>query len=470
MKKRDSSDVMLSAVAVAFDTLAIFGGLAFAAWARFETGWIPLYREPPVNLFEVYGWGCAVATLVFLFIFLKQGLFIRPQTGSFIDKIPRITKSTLIGTLSIAVLAFALQNTVDIARLVIGMSFFSVAFLVLLERYILFRIEWNLARHSKQKSNVLVLGTDHVSVHVRRTLHKEPMLRAKVIGFLRTSLDTPHNDIPHDMVLGALDELSSLITSTDVDEIVLTDSRLPHDRIVQILLLCERNLITFKMVPDLFRIMTTSMDVQSLNDIPLLGISTWPLDQFWNRIAKRTEDILGSLVGLLLSAPIIAVAAIFITRSSPGPVFYRQERCGEEGRVFDLYKLRTMPTDAEAKSGPVWTTEDDDRRTAVGAFLRRLNLDELPQFWNVLRGDMSLVGPRPERPHFVEQFKEDIGRYMWRHVSKPGLTGWAQVNGLRGNTDLRERIKYDLFYLENWSLAFDFKILVKTLFARTNAY
>ena len=175
-------------------------------------------------------------------------------------------------------------------------------------------------------------------------------------------------------------------------------------------------------------------------------------------------------MGLLLSAPVIAAAAVAIKRSSPGPVFYRQERCGENGRSFFLVKLRTMRMDAEAETGPVWTTEDDPRRTRVGAVLRRYNLDELPQFWNVLKGEMSLVGPRPERPHFVDIFKEDVSRYMWRHVAKPGITGWAQVNGLRGNTDIRERITFDLYYLEHWSLAFDFKILARTFFARRNAY
>ena len=159
-----------------------------------------------------------------------------------------------------------------------------------------------------------------------------------------------------------------------------------------------------------------------------------------------------------------------IRRTSPGPAFYTQERCGENGRPFTIYKLRSMRADAEAETGPVWATEDDPRRTAFGSFVRRYNVDELPQLWNVLRGDMSLVGPRPERPHFVEKFKEDISRYMWRHVSKPGMTGWAQINGLRGNTSIEERIKYDLYYLENWSLAFDFKILVRTFFARHNAY
>jgi exopolysaccharide biosynthesis polyprenyl glycosylphosphotransferase len=185
---------------------------------------------------------------------------------------------------------------------------------------------------------------------------------------------------------------------------------------------------------------------------------------------KRAEDIAGALAGLILTSPVLALAAVLVKRSSPGPVFYRQERCGEEGRTFHIYKLRTMRKDAEAETGPVFTSKDDARRTPVGAFLRRHNLDELPQLWNVLKGDMSLVGPRPERPFFVEKFKGGVARYMWRHVSKPGLTGWAQVNGLRGNSSIEDRVKYDLFYLENWSLAFDFKILAKTLFARQNAY
>jgi exopolysaccharide biosynthesis polyprenyl glycosylphosphotransferase len=187
-------------------------------------------------------------------------------------------------------------------------------------------------------------------------------------------------------------------------------------------------------------------------------------------VAKRAEDIVGSTLGLLAAAPVIALAAAAIRLTSPGPVFYRQERCGEKGRTFNLVKLRTMRVDAESESGPVWTTENDPRRTPVGSFLRRHNLDELPQFWNVLKGEMSLVGPRPERPHFVDQFKEGITRYMSRHAAKPGITGWAQVNGYRGNTDLRKRVELDLWYLENWSSALDFKILARTFFSRKNAY
>ena len=476
MQKRDTSDVMLSALAVALDAAAIFFGFLLATWIRFDSGWFALVHERPVQVYQLYGLGAAVATLMFLFVFQSKGLYVRPQTGTFPDKIPRLLKAVGLSIVLTVVMAFAFKNeavgqmTTDFARLVIAISAVTVMFLVLLERYILFRIEWNLARHSRDKSNVLLVGTDSVAWHVKRSLQKESMLRARVVGFLQSNDSAADADIPSEMILGELADLGETIADQRIDQVILTDANIGHRQIVEILLLCEKNLVTFKMVPDLFRIMTTSMDVQSLSDIPLLGISRWPLDLFWNRLLKRAEDIVGAIVGLLVSAPVIMIAAIMIKRSSMGAVFYHQERCGESGHSFMLHKLRTMSEEAEAESGPVWTVENDGRRTKVGALLRKYNIDELPQFWNVLCGDMSLVGPRPERPHFVEKFKDDIGRYMWRHVSKPGITGWAQVNGLRGNTDLNERIKYDLYYLENWSLAFDFKILMKTINARENAY
>ena len=243
-----------------------------------------------------------------------------------------------------------------------------------------------------------------------------------------------------------------------------------HKRLTEILFHCERNLIPFRMVPDLYGVLTSRVTVNHVADIPLIGMAHWPLDAFWNRVLKRLEDVAGGLVGLLVSLPVVLVAAPLIKRSSPGPVFYRQIRCGIAGKPFTIFKLRTMPVDAEAATGPVWAVPDDPRRTRVGEFLRKWNLDELPQFWNVLKGDMSLVGPRPERPHFVEQFKNGVGHYMTRHVSRPGMTGWAQVNGLRGDTSIEDRVQHDLYYLENWSLSFDLKILLQTFFNRQNAY
>lgn len=468
-RPRDTFDVTCSLLAVVADALAIYFGFLLAVWIRFATGWIPLFhdRPPPLSL---YAQGAGVATLLFLLIFRALGLYQRPQVGTFGEKIPRLVRACGWGIVLAVALAFVLRTDPPFSRIAVGLSFFTVTALVLAERYVLFRIEWNLARHLEEVNRVLIIGTNDVAVNLRRALRREPRLRSKVIGFLRTSEAAPAPEIPSELILGTLDRLSAFVENREVDEVILADSSLPHDQMAEIILACEKNLVSFRMVPDLFGILTSKVEVQHIGDIPLLGMPKWPLDYFWNRILKRTEDIIGSIIGLIISAPIIAVAAVLIKRSSPGPVFYRQERCGERGKTFILYKLRTMVENAEEETGPVWATPDDPRRTPIGAFLRRYNLDELPQFWNVLKGDMSLVGPRPERPFFVEKFKEDISRYMWRHTFKPGMTGWAQVNGLRGNTDLKERLKYDLYYLENWSLAFDFKILIKTFFARENAY
>jgi exopolysaccharide biosynthesis polyprenyl glycosylphosphotransferase len=474
MRRKDTLDVLNSMIAVAADAAAIFGGFMLATWIRFDSGWIPVRYAPPVRFHELYALGAAVATVVFLLVFRALGLFLRPQTGSFLNKIPRILKASALGIVLSMVLAFAVQNEMapgnEFSRLTIGLALITVSFLALLERYILFRTEWHAARHSRQTHSVLILGSDSVAAHLRRTLRREAMLRSRVIGFLRTDEAPPAEGIEPQEILGSLDDLPSVLARQPVDQIILSSSHLEGARVFEILLLCERQLIEFNMVPDLFRLLTASMDFHSLDDIPLLGVKSWPLDHFWNRRLKRAEDIAGALLGLVLSAPVVAVAAAFIKLDSPGPVFYHQERCGQKGRLFRLHKLRTMRVDAEKDTGPVFANAQDERRTRVGSVMRRLNVDELPQFWNVLKGEMSLVGPRPERPHFVEKFKTDVSRYMWRHVSRPGLTGWAQVNGLRGDTSIEERIKYDLYYLENWSLAFDFKILVKTFTARDNAY
>lgn len=471
MRKRDTFDVLASVGAIAGDAVAVFAGFALATWIRFVSTWISVPRGRPPALWPTYLGGAALATLLFLFVFQALHLFVRPQIGSFANKIPRLIRGTGIGVVITVVLAFAIRNVVfDFSSMAIALAFPAIAFLLVLERYVLFRIERHYAKRSRKTNRVLILGADSVGAHVRRTLTREPMFRSEVIGFLRTEPAPPPPDIPPESVLGDLAVLPELLQREAVNQIVLTNSRMGGDRMLEILLLCEHNLITFNMVPDLFHLMATSMDVQTLDDIPLLGIGRWPLDRFGNRVLKRIEDAAGAAIGLILAAPVVALASAAIKATSPGPVFYTQERCGENGRPFRLYKLRTMRADAEKDSGPVFTKPDDDRRTPVGAFLRRWNLDELPQLWNVLKGDMSLVGPRPERPHFVEKFKTDVSRYMWRHVSPPGLTGWAQVNGLRGDTSIEERIRYDLYYLENWSLAFDFKILLKTLFANKNAY
>ena len=470
MREKDTTDALLSAFAVLFDAVAVYGGFMLATWLRMSSEWIPLTKMPPPDFYRLYSQAAAVITGLMLIVLQTQGLYVRPQTGSFVNRIPRIVKSSVAGIVMAMVLAFALQNEREVSRMVIALAAVTITFLLLLERYILFRIEWNLARHRPGRNRVLILGTDSVAAHLRRTLRREHMLRSEIVGFLETDQSQPDPEIPEDLLIGAMENIETIVEETKPDQIIITGASIERHRLFDVVLLCERHLIEFGMVPDLFRLMTASMDVQALDDIPLLRLRHWPLENFWNRALKRGEDLFGALIFLVVAAPVIAIAAVMIKLTSPGPVFYSQERCGEKGARFKLHKLRTMRIDAEKETGPVFAHEDDDRRTPVGGLFRKYNIDELPQLWNVLRGDMSLVGPRPERPHFVEQFKTDVARYMWRHVSKPGMSGWAQVNGLRGDTSIEDRVKYDLYYLENWSLAFDFKILLKTLIARQNAY
>ena len=470
MRNRDSFDVLCGLLAVIADAIAVYAGFLLAVWIRFDSGWIPLRHEqlPPRELYHATG---LVLTLLMLFIFQTLHLYTRPQVGTFSERIPRLVRAIGLGILLSTALAFIIRTDPPLSRITVFMSLGTISTLVLFERLALFFLEIRMASRKEASNRVMIVGVDSVAAHLKRALEHEPRLRTRVVGFLQTEGEEMDPGLDPALIRGPVDALPGCIERREMDHVILAAStNLSEDCMTRIILDCERAMIAFHFVPDLFRILTISMDIQSIDGIPVLGTQKWPLDFFWNRVWKRTEDIVGSIVGLIISAPVILCAAIAIRRSSPGPVFFRQERCGEKGQTFTIYKLRTMVADAEQASGPVWASENDPRRTPVGATLRSYNIDELPQFWNVLKGDMSLVGPRPERPHFVEQFKEDISRYMWRHAHKPGMTGWAQVNGLRGNTSIRDRIKFDLYYLENWSVAFDFKIIARTFFTRKNAY
>jgi Undecaprenyl-phosphate glucose phosphotransferase len=239
----------------------------------------------------------------------------------------------------------------------------------------------------------------------------------------------------------------------------------------EIMEVLAQHTVDVKVVPDLFNYVTLRGGLEEFGGLPIISLQGAPLDG-WNLIAKRVFDLMVSAAALLVLLPVMLLVGILVKLTSRGPVFFAQERMGMDGHLFHMYKFRTMRTDAE-KDGAQFATADDPRRTVIGSFLRKTSIDELPQFWNVFVGDMSLVGPRPERPVFIQEFKKQIPRYHLRHMVKAGITGWAQVNGLRGNTSIKDRIDYDLYYIENWSLLFDVKILVRTAlggFLSKNAY
>ena len=309
---------------------------------------------------------------------------------------------------------------------------------------------------------ILIAGAGELGRLVADKILEHRELGYHIVGFVddRAGGDVlGHRGLP---LLGTLDEAGEIATREGVDHLYVALPAEEHVGMLQLLETVGRECIDVKVVPDLLQVIALKARLEDLDGIPIININDVPLQGF-NSVLKRSLDVLLSSAALLLLALPFAIIAAIIKLTSPGPVFYRQERMGLDGKPFIIYKFRSMYADAEDASGPVWAREDDPRATPVGKFLRRFDLDEVPQFWNVLRGDMSIVGPRPERPHFVEQFKHRIPQYMLRHKVKAGLTGWAQVNGWRGNTPLEKRIEYDLYYIENWSVWFDLRIIGLTL-------
>jgi Undecaprenyl-phosphate glucose phosphotransferase len=273
-------------------------------------------------------------------------------------------------------------------------------------------------------------------------------------------------------VLGTTSEAARIVDERGADTVFLALPLEAHRTMLAVLKEVARTIADVRVIPDLLQYITFRAGVEDMDGLPVVHLTQVPLTG-WMSLVKRTLDLLLSGLALVALSPVYAVIALAIRLSDGGPVLYRQRRMGLDGRPFDILKFRSMVVDAERGSGPTWASPDDERRTPVGALLRRSSLDELPQLWNVLRGEMSLVGPRPERPEFVREFKEKFPQYMLRHRVRAGITGWAQVHGWRGNTSLSKRIEYDLYYIENWSLALDFRILWMTFrhgFHHRNAY
>ena len=265
-------------------------------------------------------------------------------------------------------------------------------------------------------------------------------------------------------VVGCIENLLYILPENKLDEIAITLSLKDYDNLEHIVDLCEKSGVHTKFIPDYNSLFPSRPYTEDLMGLPVINIRYVPLTNTLNWCMKRLVDIAASLVGLVVASPVMLIAAIAVRCSSRGPVIFKQERIGLHNKPFRMYKFRTMEVQKPSSEEKGWTTKNDPRVTKVGKFLRRTSIDELPQLFNILKGDMSVVGPRPERPHFVEQFKEEIPRYMVKHQVRPGLTGWAQINGYRGDTSIKRRIEFDIFYIENWTMSFDVKIMFLTIF------
>ena len=318
---------------------------------------------------------------------------------------------------------------------------------------------------------VIAVGEGSLMEGLIMRLELFPELGLRVKGLITAEGSTVESirGVP---VIGHFEDVANIAKTVHVDEVLIALPSSQSEELNRLLALLDNSTLDIRIVPDLLRFVTLRCDIEEFNGLPIVRINDSPLVG-WGAMVKRVTDILLSSTALVVLSPVLALIAVLVKATSPGPILYTQERMGLDGRSFPMLKFRSMRADAESTSGPVWAQAVDNRRTAFGTFLRKTSLDELPQFWNVLRGDMSLVGPRPERPVFVNQFRTQIPHYMLRHKVRAGITGWAQVNGWRGNTSLDRRIECDLFYIRNWSYALDLKILLLTVwkgFVHKNAY
>lgn len=463
-RKRDS---FLPWVQLIVDCLSIQLLLRLCFWLRFTSA----YFETTLGVLDypMYHRSFNLIMIILVFFLRFYGLYSPSRLLTFSAELGRVVKATAAGTIVLMAITFFIRDF-TFSRTFLVMIGLVLAVGISLARFILgLAVMW-VDRRRGSLRNILVVGYDENAKKLIRFYEKNPRFSTRIIGFLDGRL-TKGSKVDGVEVLGKVEELPQYIKfHREIHEVVLALQGLSNEAVLKIIYECEKEMVAFRWIADIFGLITSRMNVAYLGGVSLLYFTDSPLSDWENRFLKRGMDIAVALFFLMALFPLFLLVMLVIKCDSRGPVFYGQQRIGEDGRKFTLYKFRTMSTDAEAKTGPVWAKENDPRRTGIGAILRKTNLDELPQLWNVLIGDMSLVGPRPERPFFVSQFKEDIPRYMARHSIRSGMTGWAQVNGLRGNTSIEERTKFDLYYIENWSLFFDMKILFMTLFARQNAY
>jgi exopolysaccharide biosynthesis polyprenyl glycosylphosphotransferase len=473
--KGDKTKALFSSMLVISDALMTMAAFVLAYYIRREIPW----PNPPRDLAPLRSYIGMLLIQVFsmLLVFFIYRLYHLRRAVSRVDEFYAVFGAVSIGSMmSVAITALTFKNNVlelDFSRAMIVYAWLLTIALVMLGRLVHDWLQGRARAGGWGRDRVLIVGTGDVAQMILQKIQWSPWLAYEIVGLVAKNGNGNHpsENVLGVPVLGHTDDLPRLIDEHGINEVIIALPEATHQETLNIIALCDRSTISVKVFPDVFQFIAGQVGIDDLGGLPLLSVRDVAL-RGWKLTLKRGVDVLGSLAGLVLLSPLMLLVALLIKLESPGPVFYVQERMGLDARSFPMLKFRSMRQDAE-QNGPGWTRPNDPRRTRLGALMRSLNIDELPQFINVLIGDMSLVGPRAERPIYVEQFKKSIPRYMDRHREKAGLTGWAQVNGLRGDTSITERTKYDLWYIENWSLLLDFKILIRTVmqfFSDRNAY
>lgn len=460
---------LFNKVHVVLDALIIIISYILAWYLRFESGffradvwYLPLFRYMQVLWYVVPGY------LILYYVFQ---LYTPKRVQGRRLEAWHILQANTIGLMAFILFLYLTKES-NFSRTMLFIFFcINVSFGVIM-RNIIRLILREMRSNGYNQKHILLVGYSRAAEQYIDRVLANPSWGYTVRGILADNIPrgTEYKGIK---VLGRTENLTIILPENKLDEIIITLGLAEYHKLEHIVGMCEKSGVHTKFVPDYNNIIPTRPYTEDLMGLPIVNIRRVPLNNALNALMKRGIDIFGALVALVVFSPFMLASAIIIKLTSPGPLIYKQERIGKQNRPFYMYKFRSMVVQDESSEKKQWTTKNDSRVTPIGRLIRRTSIDETPQFINVLKGDMSLVGPRPERPQFVEQFREEIPRYMVKHQVRPGLTGWAQVNGYRGDTSIRKRIDYDLYYIENWTLGFDFKIIFMTFFkgfVNKNAY
>ena len=453
-----------SALLLLGDLVATVGAVLLGYWLRFEIEIQPVTKG--VAPLEQYLRLLPVLIVLWPTVFYFQGLYQKRRIRSKIDELLRVLVAVMLATILLAA-GLTFYREASYSRVFLATFFAVDVLLVSLTRWAILVALARIRRSGGNLQSVLVVGAGELGRRVveRLDLHREYGFR--VVGFLDDDPGKQQGRFQGAPVLGSTHDLEEVVREHRVDQVIIALPLAAHHRTVQLIRRAGQLLVDVKVVPDLLQYYVMRAGIEDLDGLPMINLTQMPL-QGVNQLVKRGFDIVVSAAMLLAALPLLPLLAWLIRREDGGPVFFRQLRTGMDGRSFEILKLRTMRLDAE-DDGCQWTRNNDPRVTRVGSWLRRFNLDELPQLVNVLRGDMSLVGPRPEQPEFVERFRTRYPEYHARHRVRAGLTGWAQVNGLRGDSSIRQRVVHDLYYIQNWSFGLDLKILWLTFRLALNA-
>ena len=452
---------------IVLDGLLIFLSLVLSWFIRFKSGLFAV-GEGFLSLSQ-YIYPALFIIPMYLLIYSLMGLYSSFRHKEISVEFITILKANVLAFL-VFILVLFIFKIVDYSRYLLAVFVVLSTLILTLERFILRITLYRIRENGYNKKYVLMVGMSELAREFIKKVVKNKKWGYEVVGIVDDHVKSGYSDYK---MIGVLEDLEQLIYEKEIDEVFITIDIKEYGKLRDIIRVCEKSGVRASIIPDYYKYLPARPYVEELEGMPIINIRYVPLDDLLNRFFKRSMDVLGSLSAIIVFSPVMLVTAITIKITSPGPVIFKQERVGYNRKTFTMYKFRSMKVQKEEEEAKAWTTKNDPRKTKFGEFIRKTSIDELPQFFNVLLGDMSLVGPRPERPYFVEQFKEEISKYMVKHHVRPGITGWAQINGWRGDTSIKKRIEFDLYYIENWSLWFDIKILWLTVFkgfVNKNAY